>query len=208
MGLYGHHKSLEQGSSSELVPASDSCGTIVKIGPGSQAQELGLREGDRVASIFLQTHLTGQVQETDMASGLGLPLNGVLTQYRVFPAAALVKVPDYLSDDEVACLPIAAVTAWMSINSFQPLGQPLRGSDKAVLLQGTGGVAVSGLQIAKALGLTSMFCPFSFSFLSLFPSLSRFPFHLKLCVTISVCTLPPGLRLLLRYFQKPKIKKK
>jgi len=159
MGLYGHHKSLEQGSN-EIVPASDSCGTIVKIGPGA----VDLKEGDRVASIFLQTHLTGQVLEKDMASGLGLPLNGVLAQYRVFSASALVKVPDYLSDDEAACLPIAAVTAWMSINSFQPLGQPLKGSDKVVLLQGTGGVAISGLQIAKALGLTSMCAPFPFSY--------------------------------------------
>ncbi|KAI0393727.1 hypothetical protein F5Y17DRAFT_466719 [Xylariaceae sp. FL0594] len=158
MGLYGHHKSLEQDGGKDLVPASDCCGTIVKIPAGSRAaaSKLGLKEGDRVASTFLQTHLTGQVREADMASGLGLPLDGVLAQYRAFPAHGLVKVPDYLTDDEAACLPIAAVTAWMSINTFQPVGQPMTGSDKVVLLQGTGGVAVSGLQIAKALGMTTI----------------------------------------------------
>ncbi|KAI3324671.1 hypothetical protein HD806DRAFT_521760 [Xylariaceae sp. AK1471] len=155
MGEYGHHKNLGHGGS-ELVPTSDICGTIAKVGPGVSDSGLNLKQGDRVASIFLQTHLTGQVVEKDMASGLGLPLNGCLTQYRVFPAYGLVKVPDYLSDEEVACLPIAAVTAWMSINSFRPVGEPLRGKDKVVLLQGTGGVAVSGLQIAKALGLTTI----------------------------------------------------
>jgi len=94
-----------------------------------------------------------------MASGLGKPLPGCLTEYRVFPASGLVKVPDYLSDAEAATLPIAAVTAWMAINSFQPLGQPLKGKGKFVLLQGTGGVSTSGLQIAKALGLTSKLLP-------------------------------------------------
>lgn len=88
-----------------------------------------------------------------MASGLGLPLPGVLTQYRVFPDYGLVAVPDYLSDEEAATLPIAACTAWMSIQGFQPLGSPLVDGDTVVLIQGTGGVSISGLQIAKACGM-------------------------------------------------------
>ncbi|TGJ84345.1 hypothetical protein E0Z10_g4414 [Xylaria hypoxylon] len=106
MGEYGHHKTIE------IVPMSDCCGLIAKLRPG--ASELGLKEGDSVASIFIQTHLTGQIVEKDMASGLGLPLNGSLMQYRIFPAYGLVKVPDYLTD----------------------------GKDKVVLLQGTGSVDV------------------------------------------------------------------
>ncbi|KAI0405831.1 hypothetical protein F4802DRAFT_606597 [Xylaria palmicola] len=152
MGLYGHHKSIGQGR--EIVPTSDCCGLIVRLGPGENSW--GLKEGDRVVSTFCQTHLTGQIVEKDLASGLGLPLNGCLTQYRVFPAYGVVKVPDYLTDEEAACLPVAAVTGWMGINGFQPMGHPLQGSDKVVLLQGTGGVSVTGLQIAKALGLTAI----------------------------------------------------
>ncbi|KAI8955695.1 oxidoreductase [Xylaria longipes] len=152
MGLYGHHKTINQ--ESEIVPTSDCCGTVVKLGPG--ASDLGLEEGDRVASIFNQTHLAGQIVEEDMTSGLGLPLNGCLTQYRVFPAYGLVKVPQYLTDEEAACLPVASVTAWMSINTLQPIGQPLQGKGKVVLLQGTGGVAIAGLQIAKVLGFTTI----------------------------------------------------
>ncbi|KAI1419366.1 hypothetical protein F5Y12DRAFT_720787 [Xylaria sp. FL1777] len=152
MGLYSHHKKIN--IESKLVPTSDCCGSIVKLGPG--ASDSGLQEGDRVASIFYQTHLTGQVVAKNMESGLGKPLNGCLTQYRVFPAYGLIKVPGYLSDSEAACLPVAAVTAWMSINSFQPIGEPLRGKDKVVLLQGTGGVAISGLQTAKVLGMTNL----------------------------------------------------
>ncbi|KAI0169566.1 oxidoreductase [Hypoxylon sp. FL1284] len=151
MGLYTHHKTLEKGA--PIVPCSDMCGTIEKLGPGGSGD---LKEGDRVMGIFNQTHLTGQITEKDMASGLGFPLPGVLAQYRVFPASGLVKVPEYLTDDEAATLPIAAVTAWMAINTFQPLGRPLAGAGRAVLLQGTGGVSVAGLQIAKALGLTAI----------------------------------------------------
>ncbi|XXH00503.1 hypothetical protein Hte_006849 [Hypoxylon texense] len=152
MGHYNHHNTLEQGA--PIVPCSDMCGTIEKLGPGSD--DCGFKEGDRVMAIFNQTHLKGQITEKDMSSGLGFPLPGVLTQYRIFPAYGLVKVPDYLADDEAATLPIAAVTAWMAINTFQPVGQPLKGKDKVVLLQGTGGVSISGLQIAKSLGLTAI----------------------------------------------------
>ncbi|KAI0107922.1 alcohol dehydrogenase [Hypoxylon sp. NC0597] len=152
MGHYNHHKTLEHGS--QVVPCSDMCGTVEKLGPDNG--NCGLKEGDRVMAIFNQTHLKGQIVEKDMASGLGFPLPGVLTQYRVFPTYGLVRVPDYLTDEEAASLPIAALTAWMALNTFQPIGQPLSGKGKVVLLQGTGGVSISGLQIAKALGLTTI----------------------------------------------------
>ncbi|KAK8034061.1 hypothetical protein PG993_009056 [Apiospora rasikravindrae] len=127
MGLYKHHKHVPADQSG-LVPCSDICGTIAKVS-GSGDELEGFKEGDRVMATFNQTHVKGQIVAEDMASGLGLPLPGCLTEYRVFPATGLVKVPDYLSDEEAACLPIAA---------------------------GTGGVSVSGLQIAKALGLTTI----------------------------------------------------
>jgi NADPH:quinone reductase-like Zn-dependent oxidoreductase len=129
------------------------------------------KEGTRVASIFNQDHLTGQVRESDLATGLGLPLPGVLAEYRVFPEHGLVQVPEYLSDEEGACLPIAAVTAWMSINGFQPLGKYLdysststtvseeerrKNEPPSILVQGTGGVAMAGLQIAHAAGFKTI----------------------------------------------------
>ncbi|CAD0014343.1 unnamed protein product [Aureobasidium pullulans] len=146
-GGYNHHKSIG-GENKALVPGSDMCGTVVKAGPGAS-----LKEGQRVLSIFLQTHQTGQVQESDMASGMGLPLEGVLQEYRVFPDTALVTVPDYLSNEEAATLPIAGTTAFMAMNWMQPIGKPISNPETTVLFQGTGGVSISGLQIAKACGL-------------------------------------------------------
>lgn len=157
MGLYNHHKSQNSdGETSDLVPCSDMSGTIVA------SRSPRWKVGARVASIFNQDHLSGQIRQSDMASGLGLPLQGVLAEYRVFPERGLVALPEYLTDEEAACLPIAGVTAWMSINGFQPLGQPhdYTGEKKAqppsILLLGTGGVAMAGLQIASAAGFTSV----------------------------------------------------
>lgn len=75
-------------------------------------------------SIFNQTHLKGQVKAEHMKHGLGLPLQGVLAEYRVFPEYGLVRKPEYLSEEEAATLPIAGMTAWMAINGMRPLGQP------------------------------------------------------------------------------------
>lgn len=150
MGLYNHHKSLDDAQSQAIVFCSDMCGEIVDTG----ASVSSWKKGDRVMPIFNQTHLTGQIKEHHMATGLGLPLEGCLQDYRVFSEQGLVKVPDYLSDEEASCLPIAAVTAWMSINTGRPIGQS-GGKGEVILVQGTGGVSISGLQIAKASGATS-----------------------------------------------------
>lgn len=106
-------------------------------------------------AIVHQSHFTGPAQKKDMTTGLGLPLSGVLTEYRCFSADALIPVPDYLSNEEASCLPIASVTAWMAINGMRPLGQPAHGGE-TVLIQGTGGVSIAGLQIAHAAGLKTI----------------------------------------------------
>ena len=151
MGLYGHHVSIN--SSEAIVPCSDMCG-IVTDSNGSSLWY----EGQRVMAIFNQSHLTGQVKEKDLASGLGLPLPGTLSEYRCFPAESLVAVPNYLTDEQASTLPVASVTAWMAINGMRPLGQPENGAktSKTVLIQGTGGVAIAGLQIAHAAGLRTI----------------------------------------------------
>lgn len=148
MGLYNHHShsnSTTDDPAAVLVPCSDMCGTIVLSNSQSWAV------GDRVLSIFTQTHLTGQIKAENMNSGLGLPLQGVLAEYRVFPDYGLVKAPGYLAAEEASTLPIAGLTAWMAINGMRPLGTS-GGSGEKILIQGTGGVAINGLQIAKASG--------------------------------------------------------
>lgn len=156
MGLYSHHESFEQPPA--IVPCSDMCGVVIAVGPTSndttdpyKSPEFRLQKNDRVISTFASSHLTGQIQAKDLTNGLGGPAPGVLTQYRLFPTYGVVKSPNYLSDDEASCLPIAAMTAWMSLNCMRPKSEII-GEGETIVCRGTGGVSISAAQIAAAAG--------------------------------------------------------
>ncbi|KAJ2994668.1 hypothetical protein NUW58_g1492 [Xylaria curta] len=119
-----------------IVPCSDASGTIVRVG-GPVAGTLW-KEGDRVFSLARANHLTGSMLPEHAAAGIGIPLPGVLAQYRVFSATGLVRVPDHMSDEEACTLTIAATTAWMALNWDQPIGSPRRGKDIVVVSPGNG----------------------------------------------------------------------
>src|SRR4029077_10029121 len=70
---------------------------------------------------------------------LGGAVDGVLAEYRLFPAQALVRTPEHLSDIEAAGLPCAGLTAWSAVVK---LGDVKPG--QTVLTQGTGGVSLFG----------------------------------------------------------------
>lgn len=126
-----------------LVPLSDGAGVVEDIG----ANVRGLKPGDRVIGSFFEGWLGGEPDETKMHTALGGALDGVLTEYRVFPAHALVRTPEHLSDAEAAALPCAGLTAWSAVVKF---GNVKPG--QTVLTQGTGGVSMFALQFAKISG--------------------------------------------------------
>ncbi|KAI0514647.1 putative alcohol dehydrogenase [Xylaria bambusicola] len=152
--ITGAFKNRYGSPANAIVPCSDASGTIVRIG-GSTAGLLW-KEGDRVFSLARSNHLTGPMHPEHAAAGIGIPLPGVLAQYRVFPAAGLVRTPSHMSDEEACTLTIAAITAWMALNWDQPINSPRRGEDVFICLQGTGGVSIAALQQAHALGLTTI----------------------------------------------------
>jgi NADPH:quinone reductase-like Zn-dependent oxidoreductase len=126
-----------------LVPVSDGAGLVEAVGAGVRA----FAPGDRVIGSFFENWLGGEPSETRMRSALGGSADGVLTEYRLFAAHALVKTPAHLSDVEAAALPCAGVTAWSAVVK---LGNVKPG--QIVLTQGTGGVSLFALQIAKLAG--------------------------------------------------------
>lgn len=126
-----------------LVPCSDGVGEVIGLGDGVSR----LAAGDRVCPIFAQGWLAGTPRQELIRSTLGGPLDGTLAERMVVSAESVVKVPDYLTDEEAAALPCAAVTAWTALVT--------EGGTKAgdtVLVQGTGGVALFALQIARLHG--------------------------------------------------------
>ena len=126
-----------------LVPLSDGAGEVVAIGPKTTR----FKNGDRVASIFFQHWLEGRFRPEHFASALGGAVDGMLSQYVTLNENGLVAIPKHLSYEEAATLPCAGVTAW---NGLVTRGHTQPGD--IVLLQGTGGVSIFGLQLAQALG--------------------------------------------------------
>ena len=129
-----------------LVPVSDGAGEVVEVGPGVTR----VKVGDRVAGIFHQGWIGGEISDAMAGTALGGDLDGVLCEYRAFDENGLVHLPDGLSFDEGAALPCAAVTAW---NALMCGRRPVRPGD-TVLTLGTGGVSVFAAQFAVAAGAT------------------------------------------------------
>jgi NADPH:quinone reductase-like Zn-dependent oxidoreductase len=79
--------------------------------------------------------------------GYGSEIDGWLVERKVISQESVVRVPDGLTYEEASTLPCAALTAWSALT----LGMAIR-SGHTVLTQGTGGVSIFALQLAKAVG--------------------------------------------------------
>jgi NADPH:quinone reductase-like Zn-dependent oxidoreductase len=127
-----------------MVPLSDGCGEVVEVGEGVKR----LKKGDRVAPSFFQGWQSGgPVAENLGPTALGSPIDGCAQEYMCLSAEGMSKAPANLSDEEVACLPCAGLTAWRAL----VVEGGLKAGD-TVLVQGTGGVSIFALQFAKAMG--------------------------------------------------------
>jgi NADPH:quinone reductase-like Zn-dependent oxidoreductase len=130
-----------------ITPFSDGCGIVEAVGPGVTRVQVG----DRVATMFFQSWISGPPTLAKLSSSLGSPIPGAGRELGVFSQEGLSKVPDFLTDQQVATLPCAALTAWRAL--FEDAD--LRTGD-TVVLQGTGGVSIFGLQFAHAAGLRTL----------------------------------------------------
>lgn len=85
--------------------------------------------------------------------GLGGPIDGMLAQYVNIPASAVIKIPKTtkLSWTQLAGLVCTGTTAWNALYGNLPL-KP----GQTVLFQGTGGVSMTGLMLAKAAGAVTI----------------------------------------------------
>jgi len=126
-----------------FVPLSDGVGEVIALGEGVSR----VKPGDRVAGIFMQKWLEGELTEAKAKSGLGGVIAGVAAEQVVLHEDGVVPVPAHLTDEEAATLPCAAVTAW---NALVASGNLKAGN--SVLIQGTGGVSLFALQFARLLG--------------------------------------------------------
>ena len=128
------------------TPASDMAGTVVAVGDGATR----FRPGDRVISLFSPDWTEGAPPgggRSPFYQPLGGYHPGVLSEYLAFPEHWFTAAPASLDDAAACTLPCAGLTAWFALVE--------RGRVRAgetVLVQGTGGVALFGAQVAKAHG--------------------------------------------------------
>jgi NADPH:quinone reductase-like Zn-dependent oxidoreductase len=129
-----------------FVPASDMAGTVVQAGEDVKR----FKVGDRVISTFRPGWIDGLSSGTARVppyETLGGVFPGVLAGYVAFPEDWFSPAPETLDDAEPSTLPCAGLTAWFALverGGVRP-GQ-------TVVVQGTGGVALFALQIARAQG--------------------------------------------------------
>lgn len=140
MVLSGHYNPKQP---LPLIPLSDGAGVVVEV--GSKVKKVGL--GDKVCATFSQSWSHGPPTTDTYKNTLGSPVPGMLKEHGVFHEDGLVKYPEHLDFIEASTLPCAGVTAFNAI-----MCQGLKSGD-TVLLQGTGGVSLFSLQLAKVLGL-------------------------------------------------------
>ncbi len=125
------------------VPCSDGAGEVIEVGSSVTRWKVG----DRVVASFFRDWLDGPFEMRHHQAALGGSVDGVLQDEFVSPEHGLARMPKHFSFAEGATLPCAGLTAWYSLmdrGHFMP--------GDSVLLQGTGGVSIWGLQIVKAAG--------------------------------------------------------
>jgi NADPH:quinone reductase-like Zn-dependent oxidoreductase len=126
-----------------VVPLSDGAGEVVEVGPGVT----GLRVGDRVTACYFPKWQAGSLEMPMALDQFGCTRDGMLADYVVAEAAALVPAPEHLSFEQACTLPCAALTAWSALTGGRPIAP-----GQTVLTIGTGGVALFAVQFAKLFG--------------------------------------------------------
>ena len=126
-----------------LIPLSDGVGEVVAVGDDVRR----VKVGERVCTAYWERWVAGGIHMAEQGTQRGGPLDGSAAEYIRIDEQACIAVPAHLSNLEAATLPCAAVTAY---HSLFPEGGLAAGD--TVLVQGTGGVSIFGLQFAHAAG--------------------------------------------------------
>ena len=128
-----------------IVPLSDGAGAVVAVGEGVTRCAVG----DSVAPLFFPNWHSGAALGAVRSISSGLEAPGVLREFGVYDEGQIARVADHLSAAEAACFPCAGLTAWSCLRDASGIT-----AGDTVLVQGTGGVCLFGLQFAKAMGAT------------------------------------------------------
>ena len=125
------------------IPMSDGAGEVVAV--GDEVEDFAV--GDAVVSTFFPYWLDGGTPPGAFTRVPGDGIDGYAREAVTMPAHAFTRQPKGLSHSEAATLTCAGVTAWRALF----VDDDIKPGD-TVLVQGTGGVSIFALQLAKAAG--------------------------------------------------------
>jgi len=126
-----------------LIPTSDGAAEVIAVGEGVEA----FKVGDRVIGTFHPRWYAGPMHATMGREAYGDQNDGWLTQTKVVSQEAVVAIPNALSYEEASTLPCAGLTAWTALSGTTPIR-----AGHTVLAQGTGGVSIFAVQLARTVG--------------------------------------------------------
>ena len=132
-------------SAAGRIPMSDGAGEVVAVGAGVTDYAVG----DSAVSTFFPDWLNGDAETTAFTRVPGDGIDGYARELVTAPTTWFTRTPKGYSHAEAATITCAGVTAWRALVVD---GQIKAGA--TVLVQGTGGVSVYALQLAKAMGAT------------------------------------------------------
>jgi NADPH:quinone reductase-like Zn-dependent oxidoreductase len=127
---------------SNRVPLSDAAGKIVKVGSNVKHWKVG----DRALSLCFPNWQSGP-PKYEVLSFAGDHHDGYASEYVAVQETALTRMPNYMDFAQAATLPCAGLTAWRALVDEGNLK-----AGETVLVQGTGGVSIFALQLAKSMG--------------------------------------------------------
>lgn len=126
------------------IPVSEGVGIVENIG----SKVTRWKKGDRVIIPFIACWEAGRNTPYNDQLRTSFSRPGLLAEYSVQPENTLVRVPGNLTDEEAAPLSIAGLTAWAYL-----VDQANIRAGQTILVQGSGGVSLFAIQIAKTFGL-------------------------------------------------------
>jgi NADPH2:quinone reductase len=115
----------------------DGVGDVLAVGPGVN----NVRVGDTIGILRCD---------------VGVATWGTLAEKTVAPASSVAPVPRAWALEEMACAPLAFLTAWQALTQWSdPPAPPAAGT--VVLVTGaSGGVGIGAIFLAKSMGLTTV----------------------------------------------------
>lgn len=113
-----------------IIPGWDAAGEIAEVGDGVE----GFAPGDRVYAYCRKA----------------IAHDGTYADYIRMPAEAVAPMPQTLSFEQAAAVPLCALTSWQSLYEFGAL----KGGNVVLIHAGAGGVGSYAIQLAKYRGAT------------------------------------------------------